>query len=63
MMFPLMRELAREGIPVTLSCRVLDFSRQGHCAWRVDPVLQREWRDERMINEIRAIRKVNPALG
>ena len=57
MMFPLVRELALEGIPVTLSCRVLGFSRQGYYAWRADPVRDRDWSDAHVINEIRSIRK------
>jgi transposase InsO family protein len=63
MMFPLVRELALEGIPVTLSCRVLGFSRQGDCPWRVDPVSDRDWSDAHVINEIRAICKKDSAFG
>lgn len=42
MMFPLVRDLAFEGIPVSLSCRVLGFSRQGYYTWRADPVCERD---------------------
>jgi putative transposase len=28
MMYPLVRELAADGIPVTVTCRVLDLARQ-----------------------------------
>ncbi len=33
MMCPLVRELARDGIPVTRTCRVLKFSPQGWYKW------------------------------
>jgi len=29
MMFPLVRDLAEDGIAVTVTCRVLGFSKQG----------------------------------
>ena len=45
MMFPLVRDLALEGIPVSLSCRVLGFPRQGYYAWRAGPVCGRDWSD------------------
>ena len=33
MMYPLVRELAEDGIPVTVTCRVLKFSPQGYYRW------------------------------
>jgi putative transposase len=63
MVFPLVRDLALEGIPLSLSCRVLGFSRQGYYAWRVDPVCERDWGDAHVINEIRAIRKKESTFG
>ena len=63
MMFPLVRDLALEGIPVSLSCRVLGFSRQGYYAWRADPVCDRDWSDAHVINEIRAIREKDSTFG
>ena len=58
-----LRELACEGIPVSLSCRVLGFSRQGYCPWRVNPVCDREWSDAQVINEIRSIREKDSTFG
>ena len=34
MMFPLVRDLAAEGIPVRLTCGVLGFSPQAFYKWR-----------------------------
>ena len=37
MRYPLVRDLAAEGIPVAVTCRVLGFSKQAFYAWRKDP--------------------------
>ncbi len=63
MMLPLVRDLALEGIPVSLSYRVLGFSRQGSCPWRADPVYERDWSDAHVINEIRSIQKKDSTFG
>jgi len=42
-MFPLVLELAADRIPVTVTCRVLGFSKQAFFAWRRNPVSQRDW--------------------
>lgn len=34
MMFPLVRDLAGDGIPVTVTCRVLGFSTQAFYKWK-----------------------------
>ena len=34
MKYPLVLELAADGIPVTVTCRVLGFSTQGFYKWR-----------------------------
>ena len=33
MMYPLVRDLAAEGIPVVVTCRVLGFSKQAFFTW------------------------------
>ena len=63
MIFPFVRALALKGIPVSLSCWVLGFCRQGYCPWRVDPVCERDWSDAHVINEIRSIRKRDSTFG
>jgi transposase InsO family protein len=42
MMYPLVRELAVDGIPVTVTCRVLKLARQPYYRWLAAPVGPRE---------------------
>ena len=42
MMYPLVRELAVDGIPVTVTCRVLKLARQPYYRWLTGPVGRRE---------------------
>ena len=41
LMYPLVRELAADGIPVVVSCRVLDLARQPYYRWLDDAVHRR----------------------
>ena len=38
MTYPLVLDLAADGIPVAVTCRVLGFSKQAFYAWRKNPV-------------------------
>ncbi len=40
MMNPLVRELADDGIPVTVSCRVLGLGRSAHYRWLDEPIIE-----------------------
>jgi transposase InsO family protein len=42
MMYPLVRELAADGIPVTVTCRVLKLARQPYYRWLKQPVTEAE---------------------
>lgn len=42
MMYPVVRELAEDGVPVTVTCRVLGLARQPYYRWLVRPVGDRE---------------------
>jgi transposase InsO family protein len=42
MMYPLVRELAADGVPVTVTCRVLDLARQPYYRWLAKPVTDAE---------------------
>ena len=63
MMYPLVRELAADGIPVTVTCRVLGFSKQAFYKWRSDPVSQRDWDDAHLVDAARSIHHDDPVFG
>lgn len=63
MMFPLVLDLAADGVPVTVTCRVLGFSTQAFYKWKKDSVRQRDWGDADLINVARAIHADDPAFG
>ena len=41
-MYPLVRELAADGVPVTVTCRVLKIARQPYYRWLASPVTDAE---------------------
>jgi putative transposase len=63
MMFPLVRDLAAEGIPVRLTCRVLGFSPQAFYKWRAKPCSDRDWADARVVNTIVEVHAEDPEFG
>jgi putative transposase len=63
MRYPLVLDLAAEGIPVAVTCRVLGFSRQTFYAWRRRPVPQRDWDEAHLINAALDIHADDPAFG
>ena len=63
MTYPLVLDLADDGIPVTVTCRVLGFSAQGFYKWRANPVSSRDWDDAHLINAIIDIHADDPEFG
>ncbi|MEI6231391.1 MAG: IS3 family transposase [Actinomycetes bacterium] len=63
MMYPLVQELAVDGVPVTLSCRVLGFSKQAFYKWQANPISDRDWSDAYLINTALDIHHDDPAFG
>jgi putative transposase len=63
MMYPLVLDLAADGVPVTVTCRVLEFSTQAFYKWRKHPVTQRDWDDAHLINAAHQIHADDPAFG
>ena len=63
MIYPLVRELAAEHIPVAVTCRVLGFSTQAFYKWCANPVSQRDWDDAHLINAAYDIHADDPAFG
>ena len=62
-MYPLVLDLAADGIPVTVTCRVLGFSTQAFYKWKSNPVTQRDWDDAHLINAALDIHADDPAFG
>jgi hypothetical protein len=62
-MYPLVLELADDGIPVVVTCRVFGFSKQAFYKWRADPVSDRDWADAQLINAAYDIRDDVPTSG
>jgi putative transposase len=63
MMYPLVRDLAADKIPVAVTCRVLGFSKQAFYAWCKDPVSRRDWDDAHLINAAVDIHHDDPEFG
>ena len=63
MIYPLVTDLADEGIPVALTCRVLGFSKQAYFKWRANPVTQRDWDDAHLIHAARDVHHDDPEFG
>lgn len=63
MTYPLVAELAADGVPVALSCDVLGFSRQAFYAWQQKPVSQRDLDDAYLVNAIIDIHGDDPEFG
>jgi transposase InsO family protein len=63
MTYPLVLDLAADGVPVAVTCRVLGFSRQAFYAWKRDPVSQRDWDDAHLINAALDVHGDDPAFG
>jgi len=62
-MYPLVLDLADDGIPVAVTCRVLGFSKQAFYAWRRQPVTCRDWDDAHLINAAVDIHHDDPEFG
>jgi transposase InsO family protein len=63
MTFPLVQELAAEGIPVRLTCGVLGFSAQAFYKWQVSPICDRDFDDAHLTNAIIDIHRDDPEFG
>ena len=63
MIYPLVRELAVDGVPVAVTCRVLGFSRQAFYAWDANPVSDRDWDDAHLVNAILDVHGDDPEFG
>jgi transposase InsO family protein len=63
MMYPLVRELAVDGIPVTVTCRVLKIARQPYYRWLENPVTDGEWAQAHLANALFDAHRDDPEFG
>jgi putative transposase len=63
MTYPLVLDLADDGIAVRLTCGVLGFSAQGYYKWKKSPVCARDLADAHLLNAIVDIHGDDPEFG
>jgi putative transposase len=63
MRYPLVLDLAADGIPVAVTCRALGFSKQAFYAWKRKPVSDRDWDEAHLIDAAAGIHHDDPAFG
>ncbi|KRF41272.1 integrase [Terrabacter sp. Soil810] len=62
-MYPLVRELAADGIPVTVTCRVLKIARQPYYRWLTAPVTAAELAEAHLANALFDAHRDDPEFG
>jgi hypothetical protein len=62
-MYPLVRELAADGIPVTVTCRVLKIARQPYYRWLANPITDTELDDAYLANAVFDAHRDDPEFG
>ena len=62
-MYPLVRELAADGIPVTVTCRVLQLARQPYYRWLGNPVGDRDLEQAYLANAVFDAHRDDPEFG
>ena len=63
MMYPLVRELADDGIPVTVSCRVLGLARAPFYRWLNRPITDAQLDEAHLANAIFDAHRDDPEFG
>src|SRR4051812_15027511 len=63
MIYPLVRELAVDGVPVAVTCRVLNLARQPYYRWIDDPVTDSEWAEAHLTNALFDAHCDDPEFG
>ncbi len=63
MIYPLVHDLATDGIPLVVTCRVIRFTPQAFYKWRANPVSPREWDDAHLVDAAREIHADDPTFG
>ena len=63
MSYPLVRDLAADGIPVTVTCRVLKIARQPYYRWLANPVTDAELTAAYRANALFDAHRDDPEFG
>lgn len=63
MIYPLVSELADDGIPVTVACRVLKLARQPYYRWKRSPVGDAVWIRAHRVNALVDAHREDPEFG
>ena len=63
MIYPLVRELAADGIPVAVTCRVLKIARQPYYRWLSAPVTDADWTAAHRADAIFDAHRDDPEFG
>jgi hypothetical protein len=63
MRYPLVRELAVDGVPVTVTCRVLKIVRQPYDRWLANPITDAELTAAYRANALFDVHKDDPEFG
>ena len=63
MMYPLVSELAADGIPVAVTCRVLKLARQPYYRWLAHPVTDRDLEQAYLANAVFDAHRDDPEFG
>lgn len=63
MTFPLVLDLAADGIPVAVTCGLLGFSRQAFYSWKSAPVSERDLVDAYATNAAFEVHRDDPGFG
>ena len=62
-MYPLVSELAADGIPVAVTCRVLKIARQPYYRWRKNPITDAELAEAYRANALFDAHREDPEFG
>ena len=62
-LYPLVSELAVDGIPIAVACRVLKLARQPYYRWLADPVTDAEWVQARRASALFDAHRDDPEFG
>ena len=62
-MYPLVRELAADGVPVVVSCRVLGLARQPYYRWLDEPIVDSQLEEAYLANALFDAHRDDPEFG